>query len=104
MIRGDRTLAPVWWRDHEEDWKFAPTEQPATPGAPANPDHSLGLRLAYATVAVLVGITGGLGNALVLDNLPQLQGALGDYWDTGPDFVTHDTGAPGPEAVSRLAG
>lgn len=79
MLRSDGTQAFIGWHDSEEDWKFAPSEQPATPGAPANPDHSLRLRFAYAAVAVLVGITGGLGNALVLDNLPQLQGALGAY-------------------------
>ena len=78
MTRGDGTLV-LGWHDSEEDWKFGPAEQPTTPGSPAIPEHSPGLRVAYAAVAVLVGITGGLGNALVLDNLPQLQGALGAY-------------------------
>jgi MFS family permease len=78
-MRGDRILAAIWWHDSDEDWKFAPAEQPKAPGAPATPDHSVGLRLAYFAVAVLVGITGGLGNALVLDNVAELQGALGAY-------------------------
>lgn len=41
------------------------------------PYHSLGVRLACALVALLVGITGGLGNALVSANLPTIQGQLG---------------------------
>ena len=35
------------------------------------------VRIAYACVAVLVGITGGLGNALFIANLPSIQGDLG---------------------------
>jgi hypothetical protein len=69
------------WHEADEDWEFAPPERPTIPGAPATPDHSLPLRIAYAAVAVLIGITGGLGNALVVVNLAQLQGALGLYLD-----------------------
>jgi hypothetical protein len=50
-------------------------------GAPANPEHPLGQRYAYGVIAVLLGITAGLGNALVSVNLLQLQGALGSYVD-----------------------
>lgn len=47
------------------------------PGSPAILLHSPSRRLAYAAVAVLVGLTGGLGNALFLANLPAIQGDLG---------------------------
>jgi MFS family permease len=69
----------IKWRDHDEDWQFAPHERPTLPGSPANPDHPAPRRFAYGAIAVLIGLTGGLGNALVAVNLPQLQGALGLY-------------------------
>lgn len=69
----------VRWRDPDEDWQFAPHERPTMPGSPANPEHPAMRRFAYGAIAVLVGLTGGLGNALVAVNLPQLQGALGLY-------------------------
>ena len=47
------------------------------PGSPAILLHSPPRRLAYAAVAVLVGLTGGLGNALFIANLPAIQGDLG---------------------------
>lgn len=49
------------------------------PGSPANPDHPNGRRAAYGVIAVLIGLTGGLGNAMVSVNLQQLQGALDLY-------------------------
>ncbi|ALN75044.1 MFS transporter [Aureimonas sp. AU20] len=52
-------------------------ERPMMPGSPATPYHRPPVRLAYAFVGVLVGITGGLGNALISANLPQIQGHLG---------------------------
>ncbi|KQT82841.1 MFS transporter [Aurantimonas sp. Leaf443] len=52
-------------------------ERPTLPGSPGTPYHRPPVRLAYAAVGVLVGITGGLGNALVTANLPQIQGQLG---------------------------
>jgi MFS family permease len=61
----------------EEDWTFAPHERPALPGSPGSPEHPHGRRLAYAAIAVLVGLTGGLGNALVSVNTSTLQGGLG---------------------------
>jgi MFS family permease len=57
------------------DWE--PHEKPAIPGSASMPWHPPPVRVAYAAVAVLVGITGGLGNALVSANLPQIQGGLG---------------------------
>jgi MFS family permease len=47
------------------------------PGSPSTPLHSNPVRAAYALVAVLLGITGGLGNALFSANLPNIQGHLG---------------------------
>ncbi|KPB50490.1 Transporter [Pseudomonas coronafaciens pv. oryzae] len=47
------------------------------PGSPSTPLHSDARRWAFALVGVIVALTGGLGNALVIANLPYLQGALG---------------------------
>ncbi|KPC32485.1 Transporter [Pseudomonas syringae pv. cilantro] len=57
------------------DW--AAHERPTMPGSPSTPLHSTALRWAFALVGVIVALTGGLGNALVIANLPYLQGALG---------------------------
>lgn len=56
---------------------WAPHERPSLPGSPSTPLHSTGKRWAFAVVGVIVALTGGLGNALVIANLPYLQGALG---------------------------
>jgi MFS family permease len=61
----------------EEEWTFAPHERAVMPGSPASPAHPLGRQIAYAAIAILVGITGGLGNALISVNLTTLQGSLG---------------------------
>jgi len=57
------------------DW--APHERPTLPGSPSTPLHSTPKRLAYAIVGIIVALTGGLGNALVVANLQYLQGSLG---------------------------
>ena len=56
------------WEEHEK---------PTLPGSASMPWHPPHVRVAYALVALLVGITGGLGNALVSANLPAIQGTLG---------------------------
>ncbi|WP_025111418.1 MFS transporter [Pseudomonas sp. H1h] len=56
---------------------WQPHEKPSLPGSPSTPLHSSRKRLAYALVGLLVAVTGGLGNSLVVANLPYLQGALG---------------------------
>lgn len=56
------------WEEHEK---------PSLPGSASMPYHTPAVRLAFALVALLVGITGGLGNALVSANLPTIQGQLG---------------------------
>jgi len=61
----------------EQHWEFAPHERPAMPGSPGSPDHPLARRLAYGAIAVLVGLTGGLGNALIAVNTTTLAGGLG---------------------------
>ncbi|MCW4453377.1 MFS transporter [Flavobacterium sp. MXW15] len=56
------------WEEHEK---------PAIPGSASMPWHPPHRRAAYALVALLAGISGGLGNAMVGANLPYLQGQLG---------------------------
>jgi MFS family permease len=56
---------------------WLPHERPSLPGSPSTPEHSFPKRLAFALVGLLVALTGGLGNSLVIANLPYLQGALG---------------------------
>ncbi|KPZ07189.1 Permease of the major facilitator superfamily [Pseudomonas amygdali pv. ulmi] len=57
--------------------EWAAHELPTMPGSPSTPLHSDARRWAFALVGVIVALTGGLGNALVVANLPYLQGALG---------------------------
>jgi len=61
----------------EERWDYAPHERPVMPGSPGSPDHPRRRKLAYALVAILVGLTSGFGNALVSANTVTLAGALG---------------------------
>ncbi|MFJ2362546.1 MFS transporter [Pseudomonas sp. NPDC087697] len=63
--------------DHYAPRNWQPHERPSLPGSPSTPLHPTQKRLAYALVGLLVALTGGLGNALVVANLPYLQGALG---------------------------
>lgn len=57
------------------DW--TEDEKPSMPGSPSTPHHPFPVRIAYGLVALLIGITGGLGTALVSANLPAIQGDLG---------------------------
>ncbi|MDX3908390.1 MAG: MFS transporter [Sphingobium sp.] len=56
---------------------FAPHERPFLPGSPATPDHPPARRVGYFAIGTLLGLTGGLGNGLLIANLPQIQGSLG---------------------------
>ncbi len=56
---------------------WQPHERPSLPGSPSTPLHPPQKRWLFALVGLLVAITGGLGNALVIANLQYLQGALG---------------------------
>lgn len=60
--------APREWQEHE---------RPKLPGSPSTPIHSNPKRAAYLVVGIMVGLTGGLGTALVTANQPYLQGVFG---------------------------
>jgi len=62
--------APQVWQPHE---------RPTLPGSPSTPHHDFPRRVAFFVIGFIVAITGGLGNALVIVNLPYLQGSLGVY-------------------------
>jgi MFS family permease len=77
-----------------QPYAFKPHERPTLPGAPANPDHPASRRMGYLAIGALIGITGGLGNALVTVNLNFAQGTLGLYtnesaWLTAAYFMTN---------------
>lgn len=61
----------------EEPYGFTGAQQATVPGAPGRPVHSTWRRALYCIVGLLLGVTGGLGNALVTANQPYLMGALG---------------------------
>ncbi|KAB8043409.1 MFS transporter [Janthinobacterium aquaticum] len=56
---------------------WSPAERPTLPGSPSNPEHSTRKRVAYFVVGLIVALTGGLGNGLVIANIYNLQGSLG---------------------------
>lgn len=58
-------------------YQFQPHERPFMPGSPATPDHPVARRIGYALIGILVSLTAGLSNGLLLANLPTIQGALG---------------------------
>ena len=58
-------------------YQFKAHERPVVPGSPYNPDHPTPRMWAYGAIAVLAGLTGGLGNALVSANISYFQGTLG---------------------------
>jgi MFS family permease len=75
---------------------YKPHERPTLPGSPGNPDHPDARRHVYFAIGCLIGITGGLGNALVTVNLNFAQGTLGLYsnestWLTAAYFMTNVT-------------
>ena len=68
-MSGPKVLGPVPdWEEHEK---------PAMPGSPASLNHTVPVRIAFACVAVLIGLTGGLGNGLLTASLSSIQGQLG---------------------------
>lgn len=56
---------------------WLPQERPFMPGSPASLDHPMPRRVAYALVALLVILTGGLGSGLITANIQAIQGHLG---------------------------
>ncbi|MBA3939983.1 MAG: MFS transporter [Sphingopyxis sp.] len=78
------------------DYVFKPHERPTLPGSPANPDHPTPRMVRHFLIGCLIGITGGLGNALVTVNLNFAQGTLGlnsdeAAWLTAAYFMTNVT-------------
>jgi MFS family permease len=76
------------------DYVFKPHERPTLPGSPANPDHPARRRVIYFAIGCLIGITAGLGNALVSVNLNFAQGTLGlnsdeSAWLTAAYFMAN---------------
>jgi len=65
--------------EEQAAWEPAPHERSPIPGSPPTPWHPLSRRIAYFSVAVLVVMSGSLGNAIVTANLTTLQGSLGLY-------------------------
>ncbi|PFH10254.1 hypothetical protein BCF11_2671 [Collimonas sp. PA-H2] len=63
----------------EPAYRFAPEEQPTFPGSPYAPTHPGWRRLGYVAIALLVGVSSTLGNALVNVNVANLSGAMGVY-------------------------
>lgn len=61
------------------DYQFTPEDRPLISGSPFSPCHPLPRRICYAMIAVLLGITSTMGNALVTVNIPNLAGELGLY-------------------------
>jgi MFS family permease len=59
------------------DYQFRPHERPFLPGSPATPDHPMARRVGYAAIGVLIALTAGFSNGLLVANLTQIQGALG---------------------------
>lgn len=52
-------------------------EKPIVPGSPSTPAHAFHVRIAYGCIGILLGITSGLGMALITINLPGIQGDMG---------------------------
>lgn len=65
--------------EEQAAWEPAPHERSPIPGSPPTPWHPPLRRLAYLSVALLVILSGSLGNAIVTANLTSLQGSLGLY-------------------------
>lgn len=61
------------------DYVFSPAERPLFPGSPHTPRLSLARRLGYVGVALVVGLTATLGNALVNVNFSVIAGSTGLY-------------------------
>lgn len=69
--RNDLSFAP------SADYEFKPHERPFMPGSPATPEHPLPRRIGYFLIGVLISISAGLANGILIANLPQIQGDLG---------------------------
>ncbi len=54
-----------------------PHERPMMAGSPSFPDHPFKRRIWYAIIGIIVGLTAGFTNGMLLANIPQIQGYLG---------------------------
>ena len=73
-------MADVHVKDDEyapHEWQ--PDERPQLLGSPSTPIHPLRRRIAFGFVALVLALTGGLSNGLVVANLVNLQGSFGAY-------------------------
>lgn len=59
------------------DYQFKPHEKPIMVGSPANPDHPTRRKFLYLLMGILIGITAGFQNGLLVANLNQIQGEFG---------------------------
>lgn len=59
------------------EYRFGPTEQPLFPGSPYAPQHHPLRKIAYVAVALLIGVSASLGNALITVNLQNVAGSMG---------------------------
>ena len=59
------------------EYQFKPHEKPMMVGSPANPDHPTFRRFLYLMVGILIGLTAGFQNGLLVTNLNQIQGEFG---------------------------
>ncbi|TWF48036.1 MFS transporter [Neorhizobium alkalisoli] len=75
--RSDVQTARQHFYHDDESFDYPEGQRPALPGSPGFPDHPAGRRAIYGLTAVIIGITGALGNAIVAANLPYIQGSLG---------------------------
>jgi MFS family permease len=78
----------------ESAYRFKENEKPPVPGSPAAPIQPSGRRHAYLLIGLLIGVTSGLGNALIAVNLAFVQGALAlspdeGGWLTGAYFMAY---------------
>lgn len=57
-------------------YKFKPHEMPFMAGSPASPDHPIKRRVYYFLIGVLLSITSGLQNGILIASLPHIQASL----------------------------
>lgn len=59
------------------EYQFKPHEQPFMVGSPANPDHPARRKVLYLLIGIIIGLTAGFQNGLLVVNLNTIQGELG---------------------------
>ena len=64
------------WQTPPVTYTFKSHEQPFMIGSPGVPDHPTRRKVFYTLVGIVLALTGGMQNGLLIAGLPQLQGAL----------------------------